>query len=451
MSQAKLDITKFQGSFTLIPKHDLRKLILYSRAHPEDLPLKHCLTRGLWDLEQYKDIYELLPPISTTSLRVSLELHSKILFRMALSDSSAIKRLIPIAISYAASLGQDQRNSILELLEGLIEVRNDDSLKQYFKLHIDLEKVDSESRKLSPKGLKTEFFLSPELAYKLKINHEFINLQKTHSKYGKWYYLEGGHFILLAECRYFSEVDSRNRAVISKEVNCMIDFVRYAGGPSKEFIAHMQSAVDLVVSNHELQGFLMIVLHDSVMAECSINSDQEFKTFLKGKAELHLFLNDVCARISTPAEELRFALCLSLSNTARLMRERNWQFKDVKDIFVKGLEVVFGFRKSFKDKGVKLAFQEIEKFFSDGYIQCLCRLSESQELIFWLTQSKNAKENKGYFITAVDHFVDHLDSDDYCLPHYEVTAQTMKAGLLSLKGQTVRLKRLQKSLDNLHW
>lgn len=77
---------------------------------------------------------------------------------MALSDASSIKRLIPIAILYAASLGEVRRKAILDLLQNLVEARNVESLKAYLNILMDLEKEDFEQRKLNQYNLKSRVF-----------------------------------------------------------------------------------------------------------------------------------------------------------------------------------------------------------------------------------------------------------------------------------------------------
>jgi hypothetical protein len=246
--------------FKDLPNSQWRQWVQESRRHPEDLQLRSFLLKGLWDIQQFREVLDLLPPLLDENLELGLKWRAQVLFRLAFAGSSYVKRLIPVVLSYSHYLKEPETNALLQLLNDLVQSREDKTLCQYHELVLSISKEAKQSLQSLQIPLSPRLFLSPEIAARLGPGpcEEIYTLLKQCGSSAANYYAPGGQYLLLALGGFFSEVPSQERKSMPEEVSFQLDLITAFRSlkkisqqlkPHQQYLAETPSA-QLFLANH---------------------------------------------------------------------------------------------------------------------------------------------------------------------------------------------------------
>ncbi len=235
MSIEPMKIEQLQsGSMDHLKSHDLRKLKQAAQA-PGAQELRVFLAQQLWNRKQYKEISDLCPSLALnemSELEAVLRLQCQLLFRQAFENEGSIKRLIPLAFSYAAFLLPEHMEILISSLKKLVQTSDKLNLKKYFEAHNRLWKQVHAAVQNTNSNKSPLLLLNPEILAQLMpkekaslINAEVISILKKANSDEVIYYLTGGFYLLLAEGEYLAEIESRPRQLMSVELNLRIDLI----------------------------------------------------------------------------------------------------------------------------------------------------------------------------------------------------------------------------------
>jgi hypothetical protein len=301
------------AQFETLSNHEIRKLIQKSISQPNDRELNYYLLKGLWNQSRFKDFYDLLPEISEQALQSTLKLHTKALIRRCLNENSSLKKLIPIAISYSSFLGDNERKSLIDLLEKMISLHNSDSLKKFYQCLIE---VSNELRKIFINKNLThdpKLLLTPDIAAKLNLDKPIADILHESGSVLEMFYRPGGYLYILAECGYWSEIDFKKVKSLNQMVCFRLEVLYCLEVAPKELNTRLIPYTDLIISQQSYQENLCDELSKSLMKfkGIGIDSDNEkLPSFLESQAKLFIevskYLDWLHEKLPTSSENFNF-------------------------------------------------------------------------------------------------------------------------------------------------
>lgn len=319
LSEQTIDVSKLtaQGiQLRNLPNSQWREWTQESRRRPEDHRLRKFLLEGLWDIEQFKEVLELLPPLqegpSPESLESGLRWRTQTLFRLAFKGTSFVKRLIPVAISYSSYLGETESAAILQLLNDLVQSRDDKVLFQYHQLVLSVSKGVRQALQNLQIPFSPRLLLSPELAAGLgtEPREEIFNILKECSSPFMNYYAVGGNLLLLAEGGFFSEVPGQERKLISEEVSFQLDVI--GGFRTLRTLARvLRPHLKYITATTSAQTHLANKIHRFFEELKTENGKPHGKEALKAMADVYEYLTELIEFISKIRGVLTPALALA--------------------------------------------------------------------------------------------------------------------------------------------
>jgi hypothetical protein len=221
--QQSIDAIINQGSLAVLKGSDRQRWIRYSLENPKDLRFRTFLLENFWQKGNFKDVLDLLPPIGEQNLELALKWHTQAHLRMAI-DGGSVKKLIPMAISYAAFLPENLKSALLRLVETLVRSRNSSPLVEYFETHLEIAKLVREKIAVSVGYCDPKLTISPEILAKCFPETSRILNQSLSPSPIADYFAPGGYLLLLYKGEFFNETPEVGG--ISDDIKFRLDLVR---------------------------------------------------------------------------------------------------------------------------------------------------------------------------------------------------------------------------------
>ena len=232
-----------------------RKWMEAARSHPENFELRSQVLSLLWKSEEFKAIWDLLPSLDSAGnsdqFEALLKLRTQTLCRLAASGTSQLKKLISHAVAYGFCLGADESAALLEFVDELIRVRQDPLMAPY---KARLVTIAQAIRRASDSAFEPRFALGPELAAACgrDLQAAIGNYLKQAKSPFAVYFQPGGHLLFLGETGFVSEIQTRDRKLVSTEINFRLDAItRFHSG--KKIDSFLESFPDAFIAEPETQ------------------------------------------------------------------------------------------------------------------------------------------------------------------------------------------------------
>jgi len=221
--QKSIDAIINQGLPAVFKGSDRQRWIRYCLENPKDWRFRSFLLENFWLRGNFKDVLDILPPISEQNLELVLKWHTQTHLRLAIEGGS-VKKLIPVAISYAEYLPESFKSALLRLVENLIRSRNSSPLVDYFETHLEIAKQVREKIVASAGYCDPKLTLSPEILAKYFPDTLSLLNQSLSPSLMADYFAPGGYLLLLYKGEFFNEAPEVGG--ISDDIKFRLDLVR---------------------------------------------------------------------------------------------------------------------------------------------------------------------------------------------------------------------------------
>ncbi len=416
--------------------HDLKKLVLQSSRNPQNTEFLLKLSRHLWDTGLYKELLDLIPVSTPENLESVLRLQCQCLLRQAFAEGTLIKRLIPVALSYAAFLDQYQKESLLENIDQLVAAKNNKALAEYYLLNKNI--YDVLHAKLSSKNdplylLLPETVMQLDVKFKKKIQVELA----AQSSSSAIYYAEGGHYIFLAEGEFSASVEARNKKLISDEINAIIEIILIFK-KEKKIIQHLKPHLKQLSISESAQSILVSNIRRYAHEKHTTANENKLRAVATELADLAELLKEL----------------IDMSMTSTYFNRVEFCYLDLRTLVIKLIPqevnpaLVFEVLNFIKKLMGTLFAPDVTKKLADLRHQLLqvlflsCLKKGDVQTVFKILDSSFKEEFYDILIKDVDEFRDDVKKYRMYSDETNAHAQFYKEVLSNYKLQKRRIKDL---------